>query len=261
MNNPVVIAYGGGTNSAALVVGMIERGYPPPTAILFANTGGELPGVYAHIVMMSGYLVSHGYPPITAVQRVKRDQSLNSLEWRYYETNTLPSIAYGLKGCSHKFKIQPQEKWCNNHFKAHWKAGGKVIRYLGYDFAEKRRWMKAMVEDEKYYYQFPLVEWEWTRDDCIAAITRAGLPQPGKSACFFCPSSKKSEVAALRTEHPLLFKRALDMETRALPNLKTVKGLGRSYAWRDLDKVLAQKEDDAAAQCDYCVDFSSESEK
>ena len=37
----------------------------------------------------------------------------------------------------------------------------------------------------------------WGRDDCVAAIARVGLPQPGKSACFFCPSSKKHEIITL----------------------------------------------------------------
>ena len=257
--SPIVIAYGGGTNSAALVVGMIERRLPAPAAILFANTGGELPGVYNHIALVSAYLVDNGYPPIIPVQRVKRDQSLNTLEWRCYETNTLPSIAYGRKTCSHKFKIQPQEKWCNNYkpFRQVWKAGGKVTRYIGYDFAESRRWMAAKLEDEKYYYEFPLVEWQWTRADCVAAIERAGLPQPGKSACFFCPSSKKPEIRALRTEHPLLFQRALDMEARAMPGLLKVKGLGRTFAWANLDAEEGKPDVAPETQCDYCVDFAS----
>jgi len=257
----VVIAYGAGTNSDALLIGMVEKGYPAPAAILFANTGGERPRTYEHLAVVSEYLVKRGYPAITEVQRVKKDQTLNTLELRSYETRTLPAIAYGYKTCSHKFKIQPQEKWCNNHkpFKARWKAGGKVTRYIGYDFAETRRWMKAKVEDDKYFYQFPLVEWEWDRTQCLAAIDRAGLPQPGKSACFFCPSSKKLEIVQLRTEYPLLFQRALDMEARAMPGLKKVKGLGRNFAWRDIDLALQQKDEEISMpECGYCVDFASE---
>lgn len=73
----------------------------------------------------------------------------------------------------------------------------------------------------------------WTRDDCIRQIEAAGLPQPGKSSCFFCPSMKPDEITALREQHPDLFRRALALEDNARQNLKTVKGLGRNYSWRE----------------------------
>jgi serine/threonine protein kinase len=40
----------------------------------------------------------------------------------------LPSLAYGFKSCSQKFKIAPQDKYTNNlpQPKALWKAGDKV---------------------------------------------------------------------------------------------------------------------------------------
>ena len=68
----------------------------------------------------------------------------------------------------------------------------------------------------------------------MEAIARAGLPQPGKSACFFCPSSKPREILELSRTHPELLQRALAMEANA--ELTSVKGLGRSFAWADLVK-------------------------
>jgi len=38
----MVVSYGGGVNSTAVLVGMVERGIRPD-AILFADTGGEHP--------------------------------------------------------------------------------------------------------------------------------------------------------------------------------------------------------------------------
>jgi argininosuccinate synthase len=37
-----ILAYGGGVNSTAMIVGMIERG-ERADAVVFADTGGELP--------------------------------------------------------------------------------------------------------------------------------------------------------------------------------------------------------------------------
>lgn len=74
---------------------------------------------------------------------------------------------------------------------------------------------------------YPLVEWNWRREDCIATIKRHGLPQPGKSACFFCPASKRGEVLKMRDEQPELLARALEIERRAQTGAnRQVRGLG-----------------------------------
>ena len=79
----------------------------------------------------------------------------------------------------------------------------------------------------------PLMEWGWAREACVRAIEAAGLPQPGKSSCFFCPSMRAEEIIDLREHYPDLFRRALALEDNARANLKTVQGLGRNYSWRE----------------------------
>ena len=49
--------------------------------------------------------------------------------------------------------------------------------------------------------------------------------------CFFCPASKKSEIAWLQEHHPDLLERALRIERNAQDKLTSVKGLGRSFSW------------------------------
>ena len=44
-NEMLVVSFGGGTNSTAMLVGMSERGIIPD-AILFADTGGENEGFF-----------------------------------------------------------------------------------------------------------------------------------------------------------------------------------------------------------------------
>jgi len=61
---------------------------------------------------------------------------------------------------------------------------------------------------------------------------------PPKSACFFCPASKKREILWLQERHPELLRRALAIEDNARDKLTSVRGLGRSFAWRDfLDRA------------------------
>ena len=250
-----ILAFGGGTDSTAIICGWIEKKLQPFDHILFADTGGERPHTYEHIERMQKFLADNGMPPITIVRKVKRDQTVQTLEENCLSANMLPSLAYGFKSCSQKFKIAPQDKFVNNiaGMKAFWKSGGKVNKFIGYEFSERRRWMKAPIEDAKYIYNYPLVEWEWSRPECIAAIERAGLPLPGKSSCFFCPASTKPEIAHLKETYPLMFQRAIAMEDNA--NLTSVKGLGRRFSWRDYATTL---EEPTVVPCTSCVDETSD---
>lgn len=222
-----VMAYGMGTNSVAMLVGLKERG-ERVDLILSADTGGERPETYEHRDLMSAWCVKNGFPSIITVRKEGNGETLEENCLRMY---MLPSIAYGFKGCSLKYKRAPQDKFCNNWQSAQeaWARGEKIVKLIGYDADEERR--AKIKEDDKYIYRYPLIEWGWTREDCLAAIDRAGLPRPGKSACFFCPSSKEREIASLKKEHPILFERALRMERNAAENLGTVVGLGRNKSW------------------------------
>jgi hypothetical protein len=226
-----VVSYGGGTNSTAMLIGMQERGIPVDL-ILFADTGSEKPHTYTHVQEVSEWCVAMGYPEIRTVRRTNREGAVRSLEADCIDGKMLPSIAYGFKACSLKYKRDPQDKFCNNYpqAKAVWADGRRVTKFIGYDADEERR--ATIRDDDKYTYCYPLIEWGWGRDECIQAIDNAGLSRPGKSACFFCPSSKPKEIIHLGKDYPDLLERALTMESNA--ELTHVKGLGRNFAWRDL---------------------------
>lgn len=85
--------------------------------------------------------------------------------------------------------------------------------------------------DKKYEKHYPLYEWGWTREECVRVIERTGLPKPGKSSCFFCPSMKKKEIQALWENYPDLFQRAIALEHGSAARNVNVKGLGRDWSW------------------------------
>jgi len=212
-----VVSYGGGTNSTAMLIGMWERGIAADL-ILFADTGSEKPHTYQHIQEFSDWLQSKKMQRITMVKsRAPQTVIDGSLEAECLRRKALPSIAYGFKTCSQKWKREPIE--------AHLKSVGVVeyAQYIGFDADEPQR-AKPYPNN-----RYPLIEWGWGRDECIEAIDRAGVTRPGKSACFFCPSSKAYEILALPKD---LQDRAIAMEKNA--ELTTVKGLGRNYAWAEL---------------------------
>jgi hypothetical protein len=120
-----------------------------------------------------------------------------------------------------------------------------VVKAIGLDAGEEHRltWSQSATNkderpsreqwlDQHYFaYWYPLLEWGYDRERCKKVIAKAGLPVPVKSACFFCPASKKPEIAWLQEHHPELLERALEIERNAQAKLTSVKGLGRSFAW------------------------------
>ena len=232
-----VVSYGGGTNSTALLVEYAKRGLNVDL-ILFADTGGEKPHTYKYVEMFSEWLVNNGLPEIITVQQVNKEGEKITLEGICLQQKQLPSLAYGFKSCSQKHKIAPQDKFVNNWHPAKeaWKRGEKITKLIGYDADEHHRTQKDYT-DKKYDFSYPLVDWDMGRDECIETIENAGLCLPGKSACYFCPASKQSEIRQLAATYPELANRALEMEANA--DLTSMKGLGRNFSWA---KLLATEE-------------------
>jgi len=247
----VAVSFGGGLNSTALLVRWALEGHRPPHRITFADTGSERAETYLHLISFSEWLTSNGMPPVLITRKGGRRESLEDYAIR---TKHLPALAYGGKSCSLKFKVEPQERDINrwDAARAVWKTGEKVVKIIGYGAEEQRRISKAKLEDEKYYYRFPLDEWQMHRSDCESWINLAGLPIPPKSSCFFCPSTKKAEILALPK---YLQDRAIRIEevSREAGNSRSTKGLGRQFSWKEF---LAGSDVPEATQanCMFCID-------
>ncbi|MCH7422630.1 phosphoadenosine phosphosulfate reductase [Shewanella sp. MM_2022_3] len=226
----IYVSCGMGTNSIAILARFAELGIRPDI-ITFADTGAEKPHTYQMITVVNNWLFSIGFPQIEVVKKVYKGGRIANLYDHCKDRNMLPSLAYGFKNCSQKFKIAPQDKHLNNHplAKAFWATGKKIIKVVGYDIDEERRADNAPIETKKYKMWYPLIEWGWDREDCINAILRAGLPRVGKSACFMCPASTYNEIKMLKEHYPELIEKALELESAA--ELTSVKGLGRRFNW------------------------------
>jgi len=224
-----VVSLGLGTNSTAILVGMRDRGIKPDL-ILFSDTGGERDHTYAYIPILNKWLENNGMPQITQVR-----VSGELLEENCLRRRALPSVAYGFKSCSIRWKIEPQEKFLNNdeRAKSQWNKGLKVTKIIGIDMDESHRARQPTDKQaKKYINAFPLLEWGWGREDCIRAIRDAGLPQPYKSSCFFCPNMTPTEIRQLNDLEPDKMQRAIAMEKNA--DLTNIAGLGRNWKWSNL---------------------------
>src|SRR3954462_12174584 len=137
---PLVVAYGLGVNSTAMLVELARRGIRPDH-VLFADTGGEKPQTYAYLAVIGPYLRRVGFPGVTVVRYRPKRAAYHTLEQQCLHTGTLPSLAYGGKSCSLKYKRQPQDDFILRAYPEPQvrRAGGRVVRAIGYDAGERRR--------------------------------------------------------------------------------------------------------------------------
>lgn len=266
-----IVSFGGGTNSTAMLIGMHERNWRPD-AIVFADTGGEKPETYAHIKEMQEWLTKVGFPKIDVLRGKPwwTPQMVvdGSLEQQCLRLGVMPSKAYGGSTCSIKWKVEPQDKYNKAYCTKHGVTLGQITRLIGFDAGEPSRVTRAKAlaaeKNRAYKEEYPLSDWGWARVECVAAIDRAGITRPGKSACFFCPSMKKHEILALKNTYPSLYGRAIEIERKALSDegdgqmeAARCAGLGRSFNWRDYVVSVVAGETAAPKPFDsrYCEPF------
>jgi len=232
-NPPLAVAYGLGVDSTAVLV-ELQRRQIRPDLILFADTKNEKDETYAYLPVIQEWLQAVHFPPVivveNVVQKFKYWPAYDGLGENCLTNGTLPSLAFGFKKCSLKWKVAPQDKYCRTWQPAIdcWASRQKVRKIIGYDASPKdrKRFAHAVgMDDPLYSYEYPLIEWGWDRDRCKAEIAAAGLPVPPKSACYFCPATQPEELHNFKLKY---LRYIVVMETRAAPQLTTIEGLWRN---------------------------------
>lgn len=228
----VAACFGAGVDSTAMFVALHAAGICPDV-ITFANTGGEKKLTLQHVERMNLVLASWGWPLIAECRKLTMESTdYNDLYGNCMANETLPSLAFGMKSCSIKWKQGPQDQFikgakrgpnaCAPHpiWTEYQNTGTRIVKLIGYDAgkADTRRSKNLPAADADFDYAYPLQVLGWTRPDCVNAITQylgADLV-PVKSACFYCPASKTWELFWLAAYDPEQLEAALVMERRAL---------------------------------------------
>ncbi|MBN2302087.1 MAG: hypothetical protein JXN60_06165 [Lentisphaerae bacterium] len=229
MNNEMrIVCFGAGVGSTSMTIELVRRKVPFD-AVVFADTGCELPETLETVGVLDKWLKAKGLPGVTIVRNPKE-----TLEEHCLRLHALPSFAYGGRRCTDHFKLRPMHKWIKSQPQAQatWRAGKRVIRYVGFDIEESERAKRSARAVLKMYdEQYPLIRWGVMRWEAQEICKTQGW-DVNKSSCWCCPAMKKREVFELSQKHPgLLLARALTIERNA--NLRTIKGLGRSWNWSD----------------------------
>lgn len=234
----IVGSYGMGVDSTAMLGAMHLHGIRP-NYLMFADVGSEHDETYEYLPIIQAWLAKVGFPPIVVVRyspkRFKYEKYVNIWE-NCVVNSTLPSLAFGRKSCSIKWKGDPMDKHVEalDWAKAEFAAGRQIQRLIGYDcgtkdlkrFASAKQKVEEGKTDPNYHYVYPLNAWKLDREGCEKMIVdHMGIPVPHKSSCFFCPSMKPAEVDALPQEK---LEQIVIMEAIAKPKLTKIEGLWRT---------------------------------
>lgn len=131
---PIAVCWGAGWDSSAMLIEMHRRGIRP-SLITMADVGGEKARTYEFIPVFSEWCRNVGFPEPTICVYTPKDQTsvryrsavvdianrlgvvlteakltrLSRLFGNMVANETLPGIAFGMKSCSIKWKVEAQE--------------------------------------------------------------------------------------------------------------------------------------------------------
>ena len=261
MSDPIhILSLGAGVQSSTLAL-MAARGLvtPMPDCAIFADTQAEPPSVYRWLDWLENQLPFpvHRVTAGSLTERITTTRRNRKTGGLYY-SNMIPAFSANADGstgitgraCTFRFKIEPIQKAARRlgEIKRGQKSVG-VVQWIGISIDEVSRMKDS--REPWVANRWPLIEMRMKRHDCLRWMAANGYPTPPRSACSYCPFHSDAEWRRLRTEEPLEFEKACEVEKQLQAAHASVttpgKSKGSAYLHASL-KPLAT------------VDFSTEEE-
>ena len=205
------LSFGGGVNSVALYLHLLDEGWD--FEAVFVDHGTDWPETYEYVEMFRAKY------PLT----VLKPGSLYDYSWGY---KMFPS------------RIQ---RWCTRIFKQEALNSyqpKECFVLIGFDYGERHR--AKIYTDKGREFRWPLIEAEITREGCKQIIRDHGLPVPPKSGCYICPFQRVGQLRDLRMKHPDLFCRLEQLENRH-NEYRATKGKKLYYSFRRPVREMAER--------------------
>lgn len=219
------LSFGGGVQSTTLLalsaLGM--HGVPKADVAIFSDTKAELPDTYRHITFMSEWAAARHIRVKTVTvgdlgAQIVGDQQARQSGYQI----SIPAYTGGSsdgilrRQCTAHYKLDPIKATVREMLglEPRQVAAGRfnVRALIGISLDEAIR-MKPS-RDSWIENLYPLVDARLTRNDCLKILKSLDIPQPVKSACFFCPYHDNSYWSWLKRERPEEFAKAVEVDRR-----------------------------------------------
>jgi len=199
-----VLSYGGGVDSTALLLYILDNDLPLDDVVHVIMP--DLPETHEYVALIDRWLWrNHGMEVTYLVPHVEGTTSL--LEY-VLKRQFAPSKTW--RWCTDKFKVRTMAKYLKG------KYGDDVVEYIGINADERHR---AKWEKNKYglRLEYPLVKAGIGRAKAKQIIRGHGLPVPPKSGCYICPFRDRVRLMQAR-RYPEIWEHIKAVE--ALPGSK-----------------------------------------
>ena len=252
-----VFSFGGGVQSTAVLV-LAAQGNVRYDHWVFSNVGedSENPDTLTYIRDVARpFAERYGI----TIEEVRRPETLLSWTLRREKSIALPMYLTGggpgNRECTRHFKIRLIATWLRQRGAS---RDNPAVLGLGISTDEFQR-ARSDSGFPSQTLEYPLLDRRISRADCLRLIADAGLPQPPKSACWFCPFHRVSDWRRMKHDNQDLFEQAVTLE-KTLGDRRETMGRDRVYLTdrgRSLDLVVAGDQptlDDALETCEsgYC---------
>lgn len=216
-----VVSHGGGVQSTSLLVLAAQGDLGHVDAFLFANVGpkAENPATLTYLADHAiPYADAHGLTIVELANKVDLyDHVLADSNRSIVIPVRMDGGGFGNRKCTERWKIEKVAAWTKNHGATQADPAEVMV---GFSLDEWQR-MSNRREAPHEKKTYPLIDRGITRAECVAIITRAGLPVPPRSSCWFCPYTRPSTWAERRRDDPDTFARAAAFE--AAVNVKRAR--------------------------------------
>lgn len=224
-----VLNLGAGVQSTVVAL-MVHKGeLPPIDAAIFADVGEEPSAVYRHLE----WLIAEVKPsyPVHVTSFGKLGDALVIGRTHCKGHTTIPAFTEGRdsvgqvrRQCTGDYKIDPVKRFIRRDLLGI-KPGGRVpkgtqvTQLFGLSYEEMGRARRVSASfhntgwDKFSSPEFPLIELEMTRGNCLRWLKAYGVPhEVERSACVFCPYKSNKEWQRLKMHDSAGWARAVEID-------------------------------------------------
>lgn len=205
--------------SSALLVASATGQYDCPRAdvAIFADTQDEPAYVYEQLDRLTEWARPYGVTVHKTTAGSLSEHVLASMQRTKSRFVNIPVYSLRDDGsenmlrrqCTREFKLAPIERKARElmGYRKGQRVKGAAEALIGISRDEAHRMKPSRTPWIRNVY--PLVDANLKRRDCVRIVMEAGLPEPKKSACVYCPFKSDAEFIDMRDNHPTEWARAV----------------------------------------------------
>ncbi|MFC4306392.1 hypothetical protein [Cohnella boryungensis] len=242
-----VLSLGAGVQSSTMLLMALHGEFiEKPQCAIFADTGCEPREVYQYLNWLELEAKKYDFPILRCNNGNLQDDLLNTIQGKttrfanppfYVKTDHgAPSILR--RYCTQDYKIDViikaiREELIGLRYKQRVPKNVRVTQWFGISTDEITR-----VKSSRHSWitnQYPLIEKEMTRDDCLAWLKDRGYPLPPKSSCFFCPYHSDKTWRRIKEQLPSEWDQIVELDRKIRNGFSKIRG--ELYLHRSLQPI------------------------